>query len=264
MLSSLAVLYERRWLVWYFVQRQLAHSYRSSFLGFLWLFLTPLLMITLYTVVFSGVLKLKFSPEGGSLNFGLYLYCGLIPFTMFSDTLNQSVATIKSNASLVQKVVFPLEILPFSAAATAFLGKLFGLAALVAVLIVVEGQLHWTMLLLPLFMVPQVMFVMGLGYLASVVGTYVPDVRETLRAFTRALFFVTPIIWPPEIVPEDLRFIVDYNPLAYFVGTYRALILDGEFPDMTQTFWFTLLAAVLLVAGFALFVRVKKHFADLI
>ncbi len=266
-LGSVGTLFERRWLIWYFVQRQLARSYRGSFLGLAWLVLGPLFMVALYTLVFSEIIGLRFrEAEGGVSNFGLYVYCGLIPFLAYSDTVNQAVGSIRKNSSLVQKVVFPLEILPMSTALTAFVTQFFGLGALLFLVLIFEHQLQWTLLLLPLVVLPQLIFMLGLSYLGAVVGTYLPDVQETLRAIVRATFFVTPIIWDADRIPadSDLRFLIDYNPLAYLVDSYRAVVLEGRLPDMTTTFWFTLFSTVLLVFGFLLFTRVKQRFADLI
>lgn len=263
--APLVELYDRRWLVAYFIQRQLTRSYRSSFLGFFWVLLSPLLMIALYTLVFSEIVGVRFR-EDSPWNFGLYLYCGLLPFLAYSEAMGKCVNVIQGNSGLVQKVVFPLEVLPMSSAVSSFLDKLFGLGALVFVVALLERQFHWTLLLLPMIMIPQLLFNLGLGYLFAVVGTYVPDVKETLRAFVRASFFITPIIWPVDRIPEDskLRLVVDYNPLAFLVQSYRDLVLEGQIPDLTSLMWFSLLAGALCVAGFALFTRLKKNFADLV
>lgn len=248
------------------MQRQLSRNYRSSYLGFFWAFLSPLFMIALYTLVFSEILGIRFREvEGDStLNYGLYVYCGLIPFLAFSDALTGSTNSIRSNAALVQKVVFPLEILPLTTAFAALLDKLFGLGVLIVVVALLEQRLQWTVILLVGVLAAQILFTLGLSYLFAVIGTYVPDVRETLRSIVRALFFVTPIIWPAERVPEDYRFLVDYNPLAFLVGAYRDLILEGRLPDMTAFLWFSAFAGALFVVGFAAFVRVKNRFADLL
>lgn len=263
-LNALATLYERRWLIWYFVQRQLSRSHRGSYLGFVWVFLGPLLMVILYTLVFSEIIGLRFRENESVANFGLYLYCGLIPFIAYSDTVNQGVSSIRSNSTLVQKVVFPLEILPLSTAATAVINQIFGFGVLILLVALLEREAHWTALLIPLMMVPQLLFCLGLGYLGAVAGTYLPDVQETLRAVVRATFFITPVIWPAERIPDNLQFLVTYNPLAYLVGSYRALVLDGHLPSGTQTLYFTLFAVGLCVAGLTMFVRLKPRFADLI
>lgn len=267
-LGSLASFYHRRWLVKYFLQRQITRSYQSSFLGFVWAFLGPLLMVTLLTLVFSELIGLRFREvEGNSgLNFGVYLYCGLLPFLAYSESLSKGTNSIRSSSGLVQKAVFPLEFLPFTMAVTALVDKLFGLVVLIAVLVVMGEGPHWETLLLPLILIPQLLFILGLSYLTAVIGTFVPDVSDVLRAIVRATFFITPIIWPVSRIEgrDALMLIVDLNPLAYLVGTYRDLIINGELPGLLATFYFSLFSLAIFVLGFGLFVRVKSRFADLI
>jgi ABC-2 type transport system permease protein len=264
LLGALATFYERRWLIKYFVQRQMVRGYRGSYLGMVWAFLAPLLMVVMLTLIFSEVIGIKFREVTGdsTLNFGLFLYCGLIPFLTYQQALVQGVNVIRRNSDLVQKVVFPMEILPLTTVLTSLIQNAFGLGALLLVLTVLEQRLHWTILLLPLVVIPQLLFTLGLGYLMAVAGTYVPDVRETLRTFVRGTFWITPILWPAGRVPENLSFLVDYNPLAFLVGAYRALILDGELPDAMVSLYFSLFAVAVFGVGFAVFNRVKHNFAD--
>lgn len=265
-LGSLATFYERRWLIKYLVQRQMASSYRGSYLGLVWTFLSPLIMVALFTIIFSEVLGLRFREITGdsTLNFGLYLYCGLLPFLAFQQALNQGVNVIRRNSDLVERVVFPLEILPLTAVITSLIQNFFGVPALMLVLVLLEQRLEWTVILLPLIMALQLLFTLGLGYLMAVAGTYLPDIRETLRGVVRAMFFITPIIWPADRVPENLRFVVDYNPLAFLVEAYRNLILDGKLPGSAGAIYFSLVALTLFVVGFVTFNRVKHKFADLL
>lgn len=264
--SSLTTLYRQRWLAVYFVRRELFSRHRGSRLGFLWAFLSPLLQIVLLTLVFSEIIGIRFKEVTGDspLNFGLFLYCGLLPYMAFSDTLTKSMNSIRSNAALVGKVVFPLEILPLSVSVTLLIESLFGLGALILVVAVLAHRLEWTILLLPLLIAVQLVFTLGLSYLSAVIGTYMPDVRNTLRVVVRAMFFVTPIVWPADRIPERFRFLVDYNPVAYLVEAYRNLILEGQVPDLSMALWFSVFTGALLVGGFVIFARVKQNFADLI
>jgi ABC-2 type transport system permease protein len=243
-----------------------ARSYQNSYLGLVWAFLSPLIMVVLLTFVFSEMLGFRFREVTGdsSLNFGLYLYCGLLPFLAYSQALNQGSNVVRRNSDLVQKVVFPLEILPLTTVITSLVQSVFGVGAVMLVLGVLEQRLNWTVLLLPLVFVLQLLFTLGLGYLMAVVGTYLPDIRETLRAVVRVTFFITPILWPTDRLPEDWQFVVDYNPLAFLVEAYRNLILDGELPGGMATLYFSLFTLVLVTVGLVLFNRVKHNFADLL
>ena len=226
--------------------------------------LGPLIWVFFLTLIFSEVVGLRFREVTGdsSLNFGLYLYCGLLPFMAFSEALNKGLNTIRTNGGLVQKVVFPTELLPFTNAVASLVDKLFGIGVLVVLLVVLEGRLHWTVVLLPLVIVLQLVFTLGLTYLMAVVGTVVPDMSEVMRPIIRGMFFITPILWPPDMLPPNLRWLTDYNPLAYLVEGYRNLILDGTFPGGLATVYFTLFSLALFVFGFALFMWFKPRFAD--
>jgi ABC-type polysaccharide/polyol phosphate export permease len=264
--DALATFYRRRWLLRYFVQRQVTRKYKKSYLGFAWAFLSPLIWVFFLTLIFSEIVGLRFRVVEGdpTLNFGLYLYCGLLPFLTFSEAANKGLNTITGNKGLVQQVVFPLELLPLANVITSMIDKFFGLGALLVVLLVFGRELHWTISLLPLIIVLQLVFVLGLTYFMAILGTYLPDVGEMTRPIIRGMFFFTPIIWTPDRLPEDLRWVVDYNPLAYLVEAYRDLILNGELPGEMATLYFTLFSVALFVAGFALFVRFKPRFADLL
>ncbi len=265
-LGSLATFYERRWLIKYLAQRQVASSYQGSYLGLVWALLSPLLMVAMLTVIFSNVLGIRVREVTGdsSLNFGLYLYCGLIPFLAYSQALNQGVNIIRRNSDLVQGVVFPLEILPLTTVLTSLIQNVFGVVAVSLVLAGLEQRFNWTIVLLPLVMVVQLVFTLGLAYLMAVAGTYIPDIRETLKAVVRATFFITPILWPTGRVPEQYSFLVDYNPLAALVEAYRDLILGGQLPDAWGMAYFSIVALVLFVVGFVVFNRAKHNFADLL
>ena len=264
--SSLVALYRRRWLAVYLIQSELFRSYKRSYLGILWAFLGPLLMVVLLTLLFSETYGIRFRELLGDpgLNFGLYLYCGLIPFLAFQDTLTKSITSIRSNAGLVQKVILPLEVFPLTRSITLLMDKAIALGALILVIAVLEHRVHWTLVLLPLLIALQLVFTLGVSYLFAFIGTYMPDVREGVRVSVRALFFITPIIWTPERLPENLRFLVDYNPLAFLVIAYRNLVLEGAIPDLSWSLKFFAFATALCVVGFVVFARTKQNFAELI
>src|SRR5918912_3922395 len=170
--DSLAGFYRKRWLLRYFVRRQVTRSYRRSYLGLTWAILGPLIWVFFLTIIFSEVIGLRFRvvESDPTLNFGLFLYCGLLPFMAYSEALTKGLNSIRGNAGLVQKVVFPLELLPFTNAVASLVDKLFGVGALMVIVFLLEHRLHWQMLLLPLIMVLQLLFVLGLTYMMAVIG----------------------------------------------------------------------------------------------
>ncbi len=264
--DALATIYDRRWLIGYFVHRQVAKDYRSSFLGFIWAFLGPLFLVGIYTLVFSRVLHLRFHKVEGdpTLNFGLYLYCGLIPFFAYNNTLNSATNAIRGNVVLVKKMVFPTELLPLTTALSGLVERMLELVVLLALLVAFGHPPGRTLALLPVIIVIQLLFTLGLSYIFSVIGAYLPDVRETLRAFVRATFFITPIIWPASKAKGALHYIVTLNPVAYFVEAYRDLIITGVVPNAVHSLGMAIFSVLLFVFGLMLFVRVKHRFADLI
>jgi ABC-2 type transport system permease protein len=262
--DALGTFYRKRWLLGYFIHRQVTRSYRGSYLGLVWAILGPLVWVFFLALIFSNVIGIKNRAVGGdpTLNFGLFLYCGLLPFLTFSEALNKGINSIRSNAGLVQKVVFPLEILPFTNAIASMVDKVFGFGALLIMLLLFGRTLHPTLLYMPVIVVLQVIFILGLTYIMAVLGTFLPDVAEVMRPVIRGMFFVTPILWPPDRLPDSLSWIEDYNPLAYLVNAYRDLILNGTLPGALSTLYFTLFSVALFIFGFALFVRLRPKFAD--
>jgi ABC-type polysaccharide/polyol phosphate export permease len=262
--DALGTFYRKRWLLGYFIHRQVTRSYRRSYLGLVWAILGPLVWVFFLALIFSNVIGIKDRTVEGdpTLNFGLFLYCGLLPFLTFSEALNKGINSIRSNSGLVQKVVFPLEILPFTNAIASMVDKVFGFGALLIMLLLFGRTLHPTLLYMPVIVVLQVIFILGLTYIMAVLGTFLPDVAEVMRPVIRGMFFVTPILWPAGLLPENLSWIENYNPLAYLVNAYRDLVLNGTLPGALSTLYFTLFSVALFIFGFALFVRLRPKFAD--
>jgi ABC-type polysaccharide/polyol phosphate export permease len=262
--DGLATFWRKRWLLSYFIQRQVTRSYKRSYLGISWILLSPLVWVFFLALIFSDAVGIRVRDIEGfpDLNFGLFLYCGLLPFLAFSEAMNKGMSSIRSSSGLVQKVIFPLELLPFTNAIASMVDKFFGVGALLIAAWLFGIDLHWTVLLLPFLVLLQVVFILGLTYFMAVLGTYLPDLGEVMRPVIRGMFFLTPIIWTPDRLPERIRWVVDYNPLAYLVEGYRDLVLFGTLPGGLATLYFTLFSVALFVAGFALFVRTKWGFAD--
>lgn len=262
--DALGSFYHRRWLLRYLVHRQVTRSYKRSYLGFVWAVLGPIIWVFFLSLIFSKMLGLRYRVVEGdpTLNFGLFLYCGLLPYQAFTESVNKGLNSITGSSGLVEKVVFPVELLPLTQAITSQIDKFFGLGALLIVLLALDHRWHWTVVLLPGIIVLMLVFTLGMTYLMAVLGTFLPDVSEITRPFLRGLFFITPILWTPDRLPEEYRWIESYNPLAYVVNAYRSLILQGQVPNPMSTLYFFLFSVALFVVAFVLFVRLKPKFAD--
>jgi lipopolysaccharide transport system permease protein len=245
-------------------KRELFARYKGSVLGMLWPFLTPAVMIAIFTLVFSGIFGARFGSSGSPWDYALYLFCGLLPWTMFQETLQQSANTIVSHANLVKRVVFPLETLPASLALAALGNQLFGTVAMLIAAVVIQHQFHATVLLFPLLMVPQLLLTLGAAWLIASLGVFLRDIAQGITLLLMAWFYLTPIIYPESAVPGQLRTVINLNPFTSLVRNYRRLFLDGVSPDWLGLAYFSVLAILVFIFGYWWFARTRKSFADVI
>jgi lipopolysaccharide transport system permease protein len=196
--------------------------------------------------------------------FALALFMGLITFNIFSESVNSAPSAILNNVNFVKKVVFPLEILPVVGFLGALVNALFSLAVLLLGLLVFNHFLHWTVLLLPLVWLPVMCLSLGCSFFLASIGVFIRDVGATISILTTMLFFLSPIFYPIQAVPERFRFICMLNPMALFVEDARKVVLWGMTPDwpvFAAGFAFSLAT---LILGFIWFMKTRKGFADVV
>src|SRR5437660_6499941 len=162
-------------LVLSLTRRELAARYKGSVLGIVWALLTPLVMIAIFTFIFAGIFKARFGASSSQWDYALYLFCGLLPWNAFQESLQLSANTIVSHANLVKRVVFPLETLPVSQSLAAVANQMFGTAALLIAIVAVRRELHLTILFLPLLIIPQLIATLGGAWLLASLGVFVRD-----------------------------------------------------------------------------------------
>jgi lipopolysaccharide transport system permease protein len=238
--------------------------YRGSVLGLLWAFLTPLAMIAIFTLVFAGIFSARFGSNDSHWNYAVYLFCGLLPWMMFQDTIQQSATTIVAHANLVKRVVFPLETLPVSKALAAIGSQLFGTIALVIAATVIQREIHPTLLLFPLLLIPQFLFTLGLAWLIASLGVFLRDIAQGITLLLMVWMYLTPIIYPESVVPERFKMLINLNPFTSLVRNYRRLFLEGLGPDWMSLAYFSVVAMIVFVFGYWWFARTRKNFADVI
>ena len=251
-------------LIWPLARRMLVARYRGSALGLLWALLTPAVMIGVFTFLFAGVFGARFNEGGTPLEYALYLFCGLLPWTAFSETLQQSSGIVVAHANLVKRVVFPLEALPVAQTLAALAAQLFGTAALVVATLVVRHELHATLFWLPVLLVPQLLLTLGGAWLFASLGVFIRDTAQVLGLVLMAWLYLTPIIYPEQVVPARFRPALELNPFTPLVRSYRRALLEGAPPDWGGLAYTTAFALAAFLLGYWWFARTRKNFADVI
>jgi len=245
-------------------RRELVARYKGSTLGILWALLTPVVMIAIFTFIFAGIFGARFGANSSHWDYAIHLFCGLLPWTMFQETVMQSSTTIVSHSNLVKRVVFPLETLPIAQTLAAMGNQLFGTVALLLAILIIRQGIPLSALWLPVLVIPQLLFVLGAAWLIASFGVFLRDIAQGISLFMMAWMFLTPIIYPESIVPERYRFFINLNPLTPLIRNYRRVLIEGVAPDWTGLAYFAAFAIVSFVFGYWWFARTRKNFADVI
>ncbi|WP_341281416.1 ABC transporter permease [Paenibacillus sp. FSL H8-0537] len=259
-------LWKQRNLINQFVKREVSGRYKGSYLGMVWSFINPLMMLIIYTYFFSVVFRAKWGggADESQVEFALILFCGLITFNFFSDIITRSPAIIVSNPNYVKKVVFPLEILPVTIVGAAFVHFLISFGILLVALIVLMGIINWTIILVPLVMLPLALMTLGLSWFFASLGVFIRDIGQFLGVAVQALMFLSPIFYPISIIPENLRGIYYINPISHVVEDMRKVIILGQFPSWSWLLLGTAIGLITTWLGYYWFSKTKGGFADVL
>jgi lipopolysaccharide transport system permease protein len=244
--------------------RELMARYKGSVLGIVWAVLTPIVMIAIFTFIFAGIFGARFGASSSPWHYALYLFCGLLPWSMFQETLQQSATTIVNHSNLVKRVVFPLETLPVAQAFSSLGNQMFGTIALMVAVLVIRQELHATFLWLPVLLLPQMLLTLGAAWLIASLGVFLRDIAQGITLLLMAWMYLTPIIYPESIVPERLRPFINLNPFTPLIRSYRHILLEGAAPDWVGLAYFSACAAVCFIFGYWWFAKTRKNFADVI
>jgi lipopolysaccharide transport system permease protein len=243
------------------IRRDFQGRYAGSALGLVWSFVQPLWMLLLFSFVFSTVMKVSLAGSRTG-SFGVFLFCGLLPWMALQEGVMRASTAITDNSSLVKKLRFPAEILVVAVVLAALLHEAIAAAIFLGVLAFL-GDLTWAGLPLLLLAVPlQIALTLGLGLLLGSVHVFFRDTAQVLGMVFTGWFYLTPIVYPAALVPERWRGWIELNPLTPLVGLYRQAFLGGRVALVPGTGALALAAAVLLSAGFLLFRRLKAAFVD--
>ena len=259
-----ALLGEHRGLVRSMVRRDLSSRYKGSIIGPAWAIITPAVMIIIFTAIFSGIFGARFGAQSGHLSFAVYLFCGLLPWIAFSEGVQRSTTSLTDNVNLVKRVVFPTEALPVNLALSGVAQQLIGTVVLLAGALLLEHTIRPTALLLPLLLVPQFLVTVGLGWLMASLGVFIRDMPQINQLSLTTWMYLTPIFYPENIIPSKYQWLVNLNPMAPLIRSYRRILLEGRAPDWRGLGVTTAFALICFVFGDWWFQRTKKAFADIL
>jgi len=257
-------LLRQRHLLRDFVGRDVQAKYVGTTGGLAWAVAHPLILLLVYTFIFSVILRVRFGTEGSVTAFALYLYCGLLPWHAFADAAGRSTSCLVVNRNLIKNNRFPAKVLPATTVLTELVSEAIGLVFLIAAAGFLGHPPGWSLLLLPVLVAVQVAFTLGISLALATVNVYFRDVEQFVRVGLMVWMFLTPIFYPQERIPENLRFLLAWNPMARLVGMYRAVVLEGRPFALSDLLLFSGAAAVSLACGYALFTRNHPKFADLL
>lgn len=258
-------LWRNRYLIGSLVKREVIGRYRGSVMGILWSFFNPVLMLAVYTFVFSVVFKARWSSAGDSqLEFALVLFAGLLVFNLFSECVNRAPGLILSNVNYVKKVVFPLEVLPWVSLGSALFHAVISFAVWLGFYLVFFGLPKLTLLMLPLVLAPLLFLTMGASWLLASLGVYLRDVTQVVGIATSTLMFLSPIFYPLSSLPLQYQPLLKLNPLTPIIEQVRDVLIWGRMPDGWALCSYTAGAALFAWLGFAWFQRTRKGFADVL
>jgi len=246
--------------------REVVGRYKGSVMGLLWSFINPVLMLAVYTFVFSVVFKAKWGVDGdeSKTSFALVLFVGLIMHGLLAEVLNRSPSLILSNVNYVKKVVFPLEILPMISIVAAIFHSVISLLVLLLVSVAINGYLPWTIILIPFVMLPLATLVIGLAWMLASIGVFIRDVGQTIGIITTVMLFMSPVFFPLSALPEKYHPFILANPLTFIIEQSRAVLIFGHLPNWSGLGIYMLIATVVAWLGYAWFQKTRKGFADVL
>ena len=261
----LRTLIENRALIFSLTERQVHGRYRGSFMDSLWPFLNPLIMLGIYTFIFSVVFKARWSFGSDSkIEFALVLYLGLIMFNVFSECINSATTLVLLNSNYVKRVVFPLEILPLVSIGAALFYAFISLIIWMVVYIVAIGLPLPTIIFLPFIIIPFSLFTVGISWFLAAIGVYVRDISQVVSILTSALMFLSPVFYPIESIPAPYQFLFRLNPLTPVIEQMRNIFMWGILPSWRTLILLSSVSFIIAWLGFAVFQKLRKGFADVI
>ena len=262
--APIRAILENHRLIRSMARRDILARYRGSFGDVFWTVLNPLLLMATYFFVFGVVLHARFGADRSSTSFALYFLAGMLPWLAFSEPAGRAPHVVLEHRNFVKKLIFPLETLPVNQVVAGLVTEMFAAAVFLTALLVIRGAVPITVVWLPVLLVPQLLFTLGICWFLSALGVFVRDLGQIMGFLLTLWFFITPICYPESAMPASALFILRKNPMFVLVRGYRAILLDHHSPELLPLAKLWLLALAVFFLGHAWFYKLRKSFADVI
>lgn len=258
LIKNLKLFWFYRELLINLAKREISARYKQSILGYAWVIINPLTQLAVLSFVFSSILKV---PSLG-VPYIVFLSVALLPWNLFQSSLTSSSGVLVQNSSLITKIYFPREILVYSTIIAKIIDFLFSLVIL-AILIAIFGvPIYWSILWVPLIFVIQIIFTIGISLFVSAFNLFYRDIQYLLTLFLLVWFYLTPIAYPIEAIPQKFQFIMSLNPMAVIINAYREVIISGGNPNITSLLTGLVISLVIFAVSFLMFKKLERSFAD--
>lgn len=257
-------LIEYRRLLGTLITRDLRVKYRDTFIGFWWVLIQPLLMLSTYALVFGYIFSSRWQNKGTTGDFVLLLFCGLIIYVMFSDTVNRATTVIRSQPNFIKKVVFPVEILPMVILGSAIFNAVVNFTILFILILIINFSIQPTAAFLPLILFPLLILLAGLAWGIASLSVFFPDLGQIITFLSSLLLFLSPVFFPVSAAPKFIQPLLMLNPISFPIEETRNILLFGKYPDWMGLAIYSSFACVLAFLGLWVYQRSRTAFADII
>lgn len=264
--NLIVTLWHQRHLIIRLTYRDVVSRYRGSLLGLAWSLINPILMLLVYTYVFSEVFQAKWGSDilESKSRFAVTVFVGMIILGFFSEVVNRAPNLILQNISYVKNMVFPIEVLPVVTMASALFNSFTCLLVLLASMLFFFDGLHWTVLFAPLIFLPLFVLLLGISLILTSLGVFLRDIGQVVTLATTLLMFISPIFYPISAVPERFQTVILLNPLTFIIEQSRSVIILGHYPNWSGLLIYLVNAILFAWLGYYWFQKTRKGFADVL
>jgi lipopolysaccharide transport system permease protein len=265
LLAPFASTWHHRDLIGAILRRELHDRFKGSVAGWVWAIVTPLLSLVTYTLIFRGAIKLPGGTASGTqVDYALFIFGGLVAFNLFTEMAYRAPSLMHEYSHYIKQTMFPAEMLPVISTLRATFYASISLALMLVAQLLLSGTLYWTVLAVPLWLIPFVVFLIGITWLLSATGAYSRDTYYLMMTIAPWLMFVTPVFFSRSALSPNMQMLMYVNPLTGYIEILRSLVVFGELPSLAVCAWTVFLAFLAFWFGFWFFNRHRPSIADVI